>query len=77
MKRKMFMDATPEVFAFARQNRNAPTATEERLWDEFLRHKPNGYKFRRQHPLHLFIADFYCHALKPVIELNGSVHASL
>lgn len=33
-----------------------------------------GYKFRRQHPLHIFIVDFYCHQLNLVIELDGGYH---
>lgn len=34
----------------------------------------NGLKFRRQHPIHLFIADFYCHQLQLIIELDGDYH---
>ncbi len=33
-----------------------------------------GLKFRRQHPIDKFIADFYCHEKKLVIELDGTVH---
>ena len=42
-----------------------------------------GYKFLRQHPviykadykgLNYFIADFYCHVKKAVIELDGPIH---
>ncbi|WP_207512013.1 endonuclease domain-containing protein [Longitalea luteola] len=40
----------------------------------YLRQHPNGYKFRRQHPLRIYIVDFYCHKLKLVIEVDGSVH---
>ena len=35
-----------------------------------------GLKFRRQHPIGRFIADFYCHEKKLVIEVDGSVHNS-
>jgi len=31
-------------------------------------------KFRRQHPINQFIADFYCHELKLVIEVDGEIH---
>ena len=34
------------------------------------------YKFRRQHPISIYIADFYCHKLKLVIEIDGSIHDS-
>ena len=33
-----------------------------------------GLKFRRQHPLNYFIADFYCHEALLVIEIDGSIH---
>jgi very-short-patch-repair endonuclease len=33
-----------------------------------------GLKFRRQHPIDKFIADFYCHEKKLVVELDGAVH---
>jgi very-short-patch-repair endonuclease len=36
--------------------------------------KGHGYKFRRQHPIGLYIADFYCHKAKLVIEVDGSIH---
>lgn len=31
-------------------------------------------KFRRQHPVSLYVADIYCHAEKLVIEIDGSIH---
>ncbi len=31
-------------------------------------------KFRRQHPVPLYIVDFHCEAKKPVVELDGSQH---
>ena len=31
-------------------------------------------RFRRQHPIGIYIADFYCHAAKLVIEVDGKVH---
>ena len=49
------------------------TNAEKILWG-YLKAKPNGYKFRRQHPIRIYIADFYCHKLKLVIELDGSIH---
>ena len=36
--------------------------------------KINGLKFRRQHPLGNYIADFYCHEKRLVIELDGEIH---
>src|SRR5207237_197197 len=31
-------------------------------------------KFRRQHPISNYIADFYCHSLKLIIEIDGDIH---
>ena len=33
-----------------------------------------GLKFRRQHPLHFYIADFYCHEQRLVVEIDGEMH---
>ena len=44
------------------------------LWHELRANKLQGYHFRRQHPLGYFIADFYCHELKLVIEVDGPTH---
>jgi len=34
----------------------------------------SGYKFRRQHPIATYIADFFCYQLKLMVEVDGSVH---
>ena len=39
-----------------------------------LRSRPSGLKFRRQHPSGPYTADFYCHAARLVIEVDGSAH---
>ena len=31
-------------------------------------------RFRPQHPVDIFIADFYCHPVKLVIEVDGGIH---
>ena len=36
--------------------------------------KFENLKFRRQHPFGRYIADFYCHELKLVMELDGEIH---
>ena len=43
------------------------------LWQR-LRDKPEGLRFRRQHPFGLFSLDFYCPAGKLVIEVDGAAH---
>jgi very-short-patch-repair endonuclease len=49
------------------------TAAETVLWMH-LKQGINNFKIRRQHPIRFFIADFYCHKLKLIIEVDGSIH---
>ncbi len=69
----MFRKAGLLIFSNAKQLRNNMTNAEIILW-QYLKTKPLGYKFRRQHPIHQSIADFYCHALQLIIEVDGSIH---
>jgi len=39
-----------------------------------LRRKALGVQFRRQHPVDIFYADFYCSAADLIIELDGPIH---
>ncbi|MCF0050965.1 endonuclease domain-containing protein [Dyadobacter sp. LJ53] len=71
----MHYGASPFLFARARQLRDNETRAEKLLWAR-LSNKQLGVKFRRQHPLHRFIVDFYCHELKLVIEVDGGIHFS-
>ena len=48
------------------------TRQERHLWYDYLRNYP--VKFCRQRPIACYIADFYCHQAKLVIELDGSQH---
>ena len=56
-----------------RELRRASTIPERVVWSA-LRAGQMGVKFRRQHPLGPYVADFYCHALKLVIEVDGLTH---
>ena len=69
----MHAGATPEIFRFAAKLRAKMTPEEKRLW-EFLKIKPLGYKFRRQHPFSKYVLDFYCHKAKLSIEVDGKNH---
>lgn len=71
----MFYKADPLIFSNARELRNKLTPAEQTLWLRLKEHFPE-YKFRRQHPISIYIADFYCHKLKLVIEIDGSIHDS-
>ena len=69
----MHAGAKPEIFRFAEMLRKKMTNEEKKLW-EFLRLKPEGFKFRRQHPFGPYILDFYCHKAKLAIEIDGGYH---
>jgi very-short-patch-repair endonuclease len=57
----------------ARALRRNLTLPEGMLWRE-LRKRPSGFKFRRQHPLGNCIVDFYCAAVRLVVEVDGMSH---
>ena len=69
----MFLGADRLVFQNAEALPYRMTVAEELLWEQ-LKGKRLGVKFRRQHPLGIYIADFYCHQHKLIIELDGSIH---
>ena len=58
---------------FARHNRREMTRSETVLWDA-LRSEFRGIKFRRQHPIGDYIADFLCLTEKLVVEVDGGYH---
>ncbi len=70
----LHQSAMGRLFQFARHLRKFETNAEKLLWKELRKRKLNGVKFRRQHPLDSYIADFYCHEKRLVIELDGSIH---
>lgn len=74
IERDMYYGAKPELFRLATAMRNNPTLAEDILWQYLKKFRSEGFVFRRQHPLDLFIADFYCHKLKLVIEVDGNIH---
>ncbi len=55
-------------------NRKNPIKAELKIWYEFLKNRPENYKFTRQKPLSRFILDFYCSELLLVIEIDGGSH---
>ena len=75
MQKKMFYGSDANIFQRAKELRNQPTDAERILWMH-LRTRPQGYKFRRQHPVGNYILDFYCHALKLAIEIDGPIHST-
>ncbi|HLD88098.1 MAG TPA: endonuclease domain-containing protein [Candidatus Omnitrophota bacterium] len=59
-----------------RHLRKEQTDAERRLWDQLRNKHMNGYKFFRQYGIGSYIADFYCPALKVVVEVDGGQHYS-
>ncbi|MFA6605984.1 MAG: DUF559 domain-containing protein [Sphingomonas sp.] len=59
--------------AIARKLRRDLSLPEALLWQR-LRGQQAGLKFRRQHPVGPYVVDFYCPAVKTVVEINGEAH---
>ena len=66
--------AKPSTHQHARELRQRSTKAEEKLWSLLRNRKIKGKKFRRQHAIAGYVADFYCHESKLVIELDGNFH---
>ncbi|MDP9230482.1 MAG: DUF559 domain-containing protein, partial [Bacteroidota bacterium] len=60
--------------SLAKEMRHAPTEAEKNLWEYLRNRKLEGFKFRRQHSIDNFIADFICIEAKLIIELDGNYH---
>ncbi len=63
----------PNLFEIRKRLKNELTEAEKVLWNE-LRAKKLGAKFRRQHVVDCYIADFVCLSLKLIIEVDGKIH---
>jgi len=61
-------------FENAKANRRTATEAEDILWNVLRGRKFLNLKFRRQHPINSYIADFYCFELNIVIEVDGKYH---
>ncbi len=59
--------------SFAKEHRSVPTEAEERMW-QHLKGRKTGEKFRRQHILGKYIADFACLEKRLIVEIDGLIH---
>lgn len=59
---------------FAKQLRRQMPRSEALLWSYIRKRALNGARFRRQHPIGPYIADFACVAAKLVVEVDGHTH---
>ena len=73
-----YQTADPIVYgllkAFVAEHRSNPTETESILWQILRGKKLDSYKFRRQHIIGSYIADFVCLPAKLIIEVDGLIH---
>ncbi len=73
-----YQNADPMLYGllkeFVKQSRSTPTDAENALWQMLRGKKLEGYKFRRQHIIGSYIADFICLKAKLIIEVDGLIH---
>jgi len=62
--------------AHGRDNRKSPTEAEDALWQALRNHQVEGRKFRRQHQIGSFIADFVSLSDHLVVEVDGEYHST-
>ena len=72
---EMFYGAKRTIFQNAFELRKELTVAEKKLWTR-LNKSQLGVRFKAQHPIDVFIVDFYCHKFKLVIEVDGDIHLS-
>ena len=66
--------AGARVTSRARNLRSASTDAERLLWSKLRDRRLDGFKFRRQHAVGPFFADFACVECRLVVELDGGQH---
>jgi very-short-patch-repair endonuclease len=74
IEKSMYFGAKAELFDLASHMRRKPTDAEKAMWEILRQFRKSGCVFRRQHPIEFYIADFYCHKLRLVIEVDGEIH---
>jgi very-short-patch-repair endonuclease len=77
MSQELHKGAPQKNFSYARKNRKRLTKGEAVLWTHLRDRRLDKYKFRRQHPISGFVADFYCHECKLIIEVDGEYHTEI
>ena len=74
LDKTMYFGAKPDILEKAKVLRKNMTDAEKVLWERLKNKQVLNLRFRRQHPIDIFIADFYCHTVRLVIELDGKIH---
>lgn len=68
----MFYGASANLFQKAKRLRENMTPAEQIMWER-LKENHLKVRFKPQHPIDIFIADFYCHELKLIIEIDAEI----
>ena len=68
----MSLPYKPSALKFAKHLRKNMTPQEKKLWYQCLAKSP--IRFQRQKAIGSYIADFYCHRAKLVVEVDGTQH---
>jgi len=63
-----------EQTEFAKHQRQTARSYDQLLWQLLRNRQRCDKKFRRQHPLGIYVADFYCAEAELVVEVDGSPH---
>jgi very-short-patch-repair endonuclease len=74
LDKTMYFRAKPGTMETARLLRKNMTDSEKLLWERLKGKQVLGMRIRRQHPIDIFIVDFYCHDARLVIEIDGDIH---
>ena len=75
MASDMHYGASKTIFQYAKALRKNMTESEKVVWEKLCKNQL-GARIRRQHPIWKYVADYYCHELKLVIEIDGEIHLS-
>ncbi len=62
------------LIPLASKLRKRQTDSERKLWGQLRAKQMEGVKFRRQHPIGIYIVDFICFEKRLIIELDGGQH---
>ncbi|ASB49410.1 hypothetical protein CDL62_09810 [Alkalitalea saponilacus] len=72
--KQMYFGASVSTINKAKELRKRMTNSESLLWDQLKGKRVCNVRFRRQHPIDIFIADFFCFSALLVIEVDGETH---
>jgi len=75
MATDMHYRASKTIFQYADALRKNMTGAEKVVWEKLCKNQL-GARIKRQHPIWKYIADYYCHELKLIIEIDGEIHLS-